>query len=132
MHTNALPTLLNATAHDQGEQADRYRELGWDIEIPPRLARSSPAVAVLDAEADRVAIGIPDDACVLVGGLGYLCDALALRLLPRGCRLYCALTNRVSDDRGHFIFTGPSEVVETPLSAWWHTRLPRHTDLCAS
>lgn len=114
--------LLNATAHDQREFAARYRELGWDIELAPRLGRCPPVAAELEREADRVAAGIPDGSEVLIGGLGYLCDALALRLLPRRCRLWCALTHRVSDEKGAFIFTGPSEVVETPLSQWWHRR----------
>lgn len=113
-------SLLNATAHDQADQVARYQELGWLIETAPRLGRCTPCVTDLDIEADRVAASIPDSACVLTGGLGYLCDALALRLLPRGCHLFCALTNRDSDRRGLFIFTGPSDVVETPLSLWWH------------
>lgn len=114
--------LLNATAHSQDDQLERYRELGWEIEAAPRLARCAPVVPELEAEADRVAADIPAGADVLVGGLGYLCDALALRLLPRGCRLFAALTNRISDAEGRFVFTGPSEVVETPLSRWWRER----------
>lgn len=115
-----LQQLLNATAHPQNDQIARFRDLGWDIEVEPRLGRCPPIIADLEAEADRVAAGICDGASVLIGGLGYLCDALALRLLPRDCRLYAALTNRVSDAEGRFVFTGPSEVVETPLSRWWH------------
>jgi len=114
-----LQQLLNATAHSQDDQLARYRELGWEIEVQPRLGRCAPTVADLEAEAARVSAAIPDSACVLIGGLGYLCDAIALRILPRGCRLYAALTNRVSDAEGRFIFTGPSEVVETPFSRWW-------------
>lgn len=114
--------LFNATAHPQGEHADRYRELGWSVEVEPRLRRCGPDVAHLEAEAERVAAGVEDGADVLVGGLGYLCDALALRLLPRGCRLWTALTSRIGDDQGRFVFTGPLEVVETPLSRWWRER----------
>lgn len=117
--------LLNATAHAQHDQTERYLALGWQIEAEPLLQRCEPTVEALDAEAERVAASIPDGSNVLVGGLGYLCDALALRLLPRGCRLYAALTNRISDAEGRFVFTGPSEVVETPLSRWWHTEPQR-------
>jgi hypothetical protein len=116
---NPRHPLLNATAHSQDDQLARYRELGWEIEVQPRLGRCAPTMPALEVEADRVASEIPDGSCVLVGGLGYLCDALALRLLPRGCRLYAALTSRISDAEGRFVFTGPSEVVETPLSRWW-------------
>lgn len=117
-----LRLLANATAHPQDDQVARYRELGWAVEVAPRLTRCAPVVPELEAEAERVAAGIPNGSNVLLGGLGYLCDALALRLLPRGCRLYSALTNRISDSEGRFVFTGPSEVVETPLSRWWHER----------
>ncbi|MCX8039211.1 MAG: hypothetical protein N3B15_01350, partial [Planctomycetota bacterium] len=99
-----------------------FRELGWEVEAAPRLARCQPQPAELEAEAERVAAEIPDGSDVLIGGLGYLCDALALRLLPRRCHLWCALTYRVEDSQGRFVFTGPTAVVETPLSVWYHAR----------
>lgn len=120
-----MTPLLNATAHPQTAQRARYAELGWDIESEPRLRRCGPSIAALEAEANRVASGIPSGSSVLVAGQGWLCDALALRLLPRGCRLYTALTSRTSDDEGRFVFTGPVHVVETPLSTWWHARAER-------
>lgn len=112
--------LLNATAHSQSEHASRYAELGWSIETEPRLRRCGPSIGALESEAARLASTIPDGSNVLVAGLGWLCDAIALHLLPRRCRLYTALTTRTSDDEGRFLFTGPVDVVETPLSIWWH------------
>lgn len=117
----SFPLLLNATAHDQSDQVNAYTALGWTIEVVPRLRRCEPTEEAMEEEAHRVADGIPDNDAVLIGGLGYLCDALALRLLPKGCHLYTALTNRISDASGRYLFTGPVAVVETPLSRHWHS-----------
>ena len=119
-----MKALLNATSHLQEPYRQRYLELGWEVENQPRLQRVGPSTEELNQEAERLANAIPEGSCVLIGGLTYLCDALSLRLLPRKCRLYCALTHRISDDRGNYIFTGPSMVVETPLSRWWHETHP--------
>jgi len=111
-----MTKLFNCTGHSQEAYASTYAEMGWEIEVEPRVQRV-PA-SEMEAEGKRVAASIPPYSHVLVGGAQVITEAASLDLLEKGCRIYAALTERESSPDGGFVFNLRG-VSETPLSKWW-------------
>ena len=102
---NKAITLANLTMHDQGQFADRFRELGYKINPKPLLREvhgtedaKAAACEALRAAKAQGAQGI------LLGGRTDVCVYAAILAVAGGLQVFIAETERVRDEKDRFVF----------------------------
>lgn len=100
-----LKRMANLTMHDQSQYKNSFEELGFKIEVEPRLKTVSSTSESLELaekiRRDLIAEGIDS---ALLGGKTDLSIYLAIELASRDVQLYTVNTERVRDENDRFVF----------------------------